>query len=144
MPRADFNKMMSQIEKQSKDIDLLYRASDKHRIAKELNKEGENLIRETNVRTWGDTGKLIVKWDDLVTNRSEIIQGKWYEEQTTTFYFEDGESMTVPYLEFVRKTLIKVPAEIIGTTQDARTGFTIFKLQFPNGKILLLDSRFVN
>lgn len=144
MSRADFDSMMSKFDKMASDVNLLYRASDKNRLAKELNKEGQDLIHQTNVRTWGNTGRLIVRWDDLVTNRSEIIQGKWYEEQSTTFYFEDGEAKTVPYLEFVRQTLTKIPADIVGRTTDMDTGNLIFKLKFENGKILLIDSRFVN
>jgi hypothetical protein len=144
--REDFEKMLKQMEKQSKDIDLLYKTADKGRMAKELNKEGENLIKKVKVRTWDDTGKLIIGWK-LITNRCEIVMGRWTEDQTTTMIFEDGEVLTVPLLEFYRKTLKKEEAEIISKTDqfdENRNKVIIYKLQFPNGKTLSLNEAFVN
>jgi len=144
--RTDFDKMMKQLETQSKDISLLMKTADKGRIAKELNKAGENLIKQCNVRTWDDTGKIIIGWK-LITNRCEVIQGSWSEDQTCSIIFEDGEILTVPLLEFYRKTLIKIPVDIVARTEeldDKNNKITIFKLQFPSGKILLLNSVFIN
>lgn len=144
--RTDFDKMMKQLETQSKDISLLMKTADKGRIAKELNKAGENLIKQCNVRTWDDTGKIIIGWK-LITNRCEVIQGNWSEDQTCSIIFEDGEILTVPLLEFYRKTLIKIPVDIVARTEeldDKNNKITIFKLQFPSGKILLLNSVFIN
>ncbi len=144
--RKDFDRLMNQMEKQSKDIELLYKVGDKSRIARELGKEGENLIKQVQVRTWDDTGRIIIGWK-LLTNKCEVILGRWVEEQTTTIMFEDGETMTVPLLEFYRKTLKKIEADIVGTTQDIdsqNNKITSFKLQFENGKTLLLNSAFVN
>jgi len=144
--RTDFDKMMKQLETQSKDISLLMKTADKGRIAKELNKVGENLIKQCNVRTWDDTGKIIIGWK-LITNRCEVIQGSWSEDQTCSIIFEDGEILTVPLLEFYRKTLIKIPVDIVARTEeldDKNNKITIFKLQFPSGKILLLNSVFIN
>ena len=144
--RTDFDKMMKQLETQSKDISLLMKTADKGRIAKELNKAGENLIKRCNVRTWDDTGKIIVGWK-LITNRCEVVQGRWTEDQTCSMIFEDGTILTVPLLEFYRKTLIKVPVDIIARTEEldaSNNKVVILKLQFPTGKILLLNSVFIN
>lgn len=144
--RSDLDKMMKIMESQGKDISLLLRTADKSKIAKELNKEGENLIKQCKVSTWDDTGKFIIGWK-LITNRCEVVMGKWFEEQTVTIMFDGGEVMTVPLLEFYRKTLKKVEADIISRTNeydDKKNPVIIFKLQFPTGKILLVNSVFVN
>jgi len=140
--RSDFDKLMKTLEKQSKDIDLLYKTADKSRMAKELNKEGENLIKQSSVSTWGNTGRLIVGWSDLITNRCEIVMGKWYEDQTLNVIFEDGEVLTVPYLEFARSRTIKLPADVIGRIEE--DGELKYKLQFPSGKILIINTKFLN
>jgi predicted RNase H-like nuclease (RuvC/YqgF family) len=144
--RTDFDNMMKQLERQSKDIDLLYKAADKSKIAKELGKEGENLIKQAKVSTWDDTGKFIVGWK-LITNKCEVIMGKWIEEQTVVINFEDGETLIVPLLEFYRKTLKKVNGDIISRVDqydENNEKIIMFKLQFPNGKVLLLNSVYVN
>lgn len=146
--REDWDKLMAHVEKTSKDIELLHKVADKSRIAKELNKEGENLIKTCTVRTWLDTGKFVIGWGDMKTNRCEIVMGKWFEEQSVTFTLEDGETKTVPYIEFVRSTILKIPADIISRKEESDeangTKEIMFKLQFANGKSLLINSKFVN
>lgn len=144
--RVDFERMMAQMDKQTKDIDMLYRTADKSRIAHELNKAGENLIKQGKVRLWDNTDKLVIGWK-LTTDRCEVVQGKWIEEQITNVVLDDGEILTVPLIEFYRKTLKKSAADIIARTQELdkdNNQVTILKLQFPSGKVLLLDSVFVN
>lgn len=145
--RTDFDLMMQQMEKQAKDIDLLYRTTDKGKLAKEMNKEGENLIKQCKVRIWGDSGLMVVGWSDMKTQRCEVIMGRWYEEQTVNLVLEGGEVVTVPYLEFVRKSINKVEADIVSRNEeydDNRKKVIMFKLQFPSGKTLLINSAFVN
>lgn len=144
--RTDFDRMMKQMDKQAKDIDLLYKTADKSRIARELNKEGENLIKKVKVRTWDDTGKMVLGWK-LITNKCEVVMGRWTEEQTTTIILEDDTTVTVPLLEFYRKTLKKVEADIIGKSEDFdkdNNKISILKLQFANGKKLSLNEVYVN
>lgn len=140
--RSDFDKLMKTIEKQTKDIDLLYKTADKSRIAKELNKEGENLIKQSSVSTWADTGRLIIGWSDMLTNISQVINGREVVDQTTNVVFEDGEVKTVPYLEFARSRTVKLLADVIGRIEE--DGVLKYKLQFPTGKILVIDTKFLN
>lgn len=145
--RSDFDRMMGQMEKQSKDIELLYKTADKSRLAKEMDKDGENLVKQAKVSVWEDTNDFIVGWK-LITNKCEVIMGKWIEEQTVNVTFDNGKTMTVPLLEFYRRTLKKVPADIISRSEDinevTKKKSIVFKLQFDNGKTLLIDSTFVN
>lgn len=145
--KSDLDRMIAQMDKQAKDIDLLYKAADKSRLATEMNRGGsENLIKQVRVWTWDDTGKYIVGWK-LNSNRCEVVMGKWVEEQVASVVLEDGEVITVPLLEFYRKTLIKKPADLLSRTDEYDTNnnkITIFKVQFPNGKTLLINQAFVN
>jgi len=144
--KTDFEKLMKRMDSQAKNIDLLLKTADKSRMARELNKEGENLIKQAKVRTWDDTKKIVIGWK-LITNKCEVVMGRWVEEQTTTLILEGGEVVTVPLIEFYRKTLTKIDGDIIARTEELdenNNKSMIFKLQFPNGKILLINSAFVN
>ncbi len=143
--RTDLDKLFARLDSQAKDISLLYKAADKGRLATEMNKEGQNLIKQVRVWTW-DGGKCIIGWK-LTSNKCEVVMGKWMEDQSAVVVLEDGETITVPYLEFVRKTLHKLPADIISRTEeydDKNEKVTILKLQFPNGKVIAVNSSYVN
>ena len=143
--KSDFDKMLSQMEKQSKDIDLLYKAADKSRISKLMNDGSEVLVKTAKVSTW-DGGPFVIGWK-LVSDKSEVVNGRWIEEQTVNIILEDGEVVTVPLLEFYRKTLKKTVGDIISKSEqyDSQNNkITLFKIQFPNGKILEINNSFVN
>jgi len=145
--RSDFDRMMGQMEKQSKDIELLYKTADKTRLAKEMDKGGENLIKQAKVSVWENSDDMVVGWK-LITNKCEVIMGKWIEEQTVNVTFDNGKTMTVPLLEFYRRTLKKIPGDIVSRKEEmdelTKKTTIFFKLQFENGKTLLIDSTFVN
>jgi hypothetical protein len=144
--KADFDRIMATLDKQAKDISLLYKAADKNRISSEINKEGVNLIKQVRVWTWADTGKNIIGWK-MNTNRCEVVMGKWVEEQNVSTVLEDGEVITTSYLEFVRNTLKKISADLLSRTEEydeQNNKITMFKVQFPNGKQLVINSTFVN
>jgi len=143
--RDDFNKLMDRLDKQAKDIGTLYQVADKSRLARAQGPE-ENLIKQAKVSTWDDTGKFIIGWK-LVSNRCEVVMGRWVEEQDVVIVFEDGETLKIPLIEFYRKTLHKISADIIARTEEfdeKNNKINMFKLQFPNGKVLLINSAFVN
>jgi hypothetical protein len=141
LKKSDYERLMAQLERNAKDIDLLYKASDKHRMAKAMNSNGEVLVKTVNVWTWGDTGKIVLA-TKLITNKCEVVLGRWIEDQTMNVILEDGEVLTVPYLEFSRNILKKIPSEILSTT-TGKDG-VIFKVQLPTGKVLEINSSFVN
>lgn len=145
--KSDYDKLMEQLERNAKDIDLLYKASDKHRMAKAIGQGGEILVHTVKLWTWDDTGKIVIG-SSLVSNKCEVVQGKWIEDQSMAVVFEGGETITVPYLEFSRKTLNKIIAEIISTKKqvDNKTNreSVILEVQLPNGKKLEINQAFVN
>lgn len=146
LKKSDYDKLMAQLERNAKDIDLLYKASDKHRMAKAMNQGGEILVHTAKIWTWDNTGKIVIA-TNLLSNRCEVVQGKWIEDQQVAVVLEDGETITVPYLEFSRKILNKIVAEIVGTTKERdrnNNEVVILKLQLPNGKKLEINQAFVN
>jgi len=146
LSRHDFDQLMAKLEKQTKDIELLYKASDKQRMAKAMNEGGEVLIKTAKVSTWADTGKFVIGWK-LKTNRCEVVMGRWIEEQDATVVLEDGSTLTVPLIEFYRSIIKKISGDIISRTSEydsQNNKIEILKIQFPNGKKISINSAFIN
>lgn len=144
--RADLQSLMDRLEKQSKDIDLLYRVSDKSRLAREMNDGNEFLVKTVKISMW-DNGEIPVVGWTLVSNRCEVILGRWVEEQTANVILENGEVIQVPLLEFYRKILKKVPASLLSTSENTDAygkKVIIYNVEFPNGKKLSINSSFIN
>ena len=135
--------MLATIEKNQKDIELLYKASDKTLLSKALSSEGKTIIPTVKIALWGDSGKHVVGWGPMVKNIAEIIMGRPVEDQVRQIFLEDGEELTVPYLESVRRMNVFDKAEIL-SKQQGPDGIVEFKVQFANGKILLIKDTFVN
>jgi len=111
-----------------------------------MDRGDSNLIKQVKISKWEDNGKYIIAWK-LMNNRCEVVMGKWIEEQNVTIVFEDGESVTVPLLEFYRKTINKVAADLLKRIEEIdekNNKVTMFNVQFPNGKKLTINSVFVN
>ena len=144
--REDLERLMAQLDKNQQDIDLLYKAADKNRLSKEMDRGDSNLIKQVRIAKWEDNGKYIIAWK-LTSNRCEVVMGKWVEDQSVAIIFEDGESVTVPLLELYRKTINKIAADLlkrVEETDEKGNKVTMFNVQFPNGKKLTINSVFVN
>lgn len=144
--RSDFDKLISTIQEQNKKIDILYDVADKSRLAKATaGANGEPLIKTVKVRKWPESDKYVVGWK-LVRNQSEIINNRWIENQETYVIFNDGSSIEVPLIEFYRKPEFE-KAEILSKTrtEDAKgKEVQILKLRFRDGKVIEIDSAFIN
>ncbi len=143
--KSDLKAMMDRMDKQSKDIDLLYKVADKSRLQRESG-EGENLIKTVKVSMWDNGDIPVVGWT-LISNRCEVVLGRWIEEQTVNLVLEDGQAIQVPLLEFYRKTLKKIAANILSTSENTDyegKRVTIYNLEFPNGKKLSINNSFIN
>jgi hypothetical protein len=145
--KTDYEQLMARLEKNAKDIDLLYKAADKSRMAKARNDNAEVLIKSAKVWTWKDTGKIVIS-TKLIKNICEIVAGRWVEDQLVDVVLEDGEIVkNVPYLEFSRSILNKTSADILSREESFdsnKNKVILFKLQLPNGKELKINSSFVN
>lgn len=145
LKKEDYERLISRLEKTSKDIELLYKASDKSRIAKAMGDDGSNLIKQVRIWRW-DGGDNYVIATRLKTNRSEIVQGKWIEDQQVDVVLENGDVVESSYLEFSRRTLQKDIAEILSRKEVIENGKNIvyLQVQLPNGKKIEINSAFVN
>jgi len=147
IPRKDFDSMMARMDKQSKDIELLYKAADKSRLAKAGSEGGEVLIKQVKISKWDNTKSLVIGWK-LVTNRCEVVMGKWVEDQSVIVVFDDGSKpITVSLLEFYRRILNKEVADIVGRSEDTDSEGNVvhlLKLELSNGKKLEIQPQFVN
>lgn len=145
--KTDLDEVFKKMDKYQKDIDLLYKASDKSRLAKAQGNGKDVLIHTTKVSRWDNGDKYVIAWK-LDTNRSEIINGKWIEDQQATVILDDAESVSVPLLEFYRKMVHKDIGDIIGREKkfDRVTDeeYEILKVEFKNGRVLEINSKFVN
>lgn len=143
--RKEFDTMISTIERQSKDIGTLFEVADKSRLAKIQNATGESLIKTVKISRWPDTKKLILGWK-LTKNISEIVNGRWIEEQKTIIIFEDGTNEEITLLDFYRK-IEKIKGEVLKrrTEQDstgAKKEYVTVGLE--GGKQVELDLAFIN
>lgn len=145
--REDLNKLLATLAKNQEQIDLLYKAADKGLMSKALNASGKELIPTVKIHRWGDTGKYVVGWGPMIKNIAESIMGRPVEDQVRKMFLDDGEEVIVPYLESIRRSVVVDVAEIIGKNEKLNSlGERVieFKVQFPNGKVLLIDNTFVN
>lgn len=144
--REDLNEILGRLEKQSKEIDLLMKASDKERMARAQSKDGKILVHSVKIAKWDDTDNYVIGWK-AATNKAEVINGRYIEDLTTNVFFEEAESIVVPMLEFYRKTIRKDSADVIGKevkVDDKGNKVELLKIRFENGKELVINSNFVN
>lgn len=145
----DLTSIFTRLDKQAKDLDLLYKASDKNRLSRAMGENEESLIKKVKISIWQDTGIHVIGWK-LVKNQSEIIAGRWVEDQQVQVVFEEGEPIIVSLLEFYRKILNKDLADILERTEKSEKvngrveKFEMLSVQFEDGKQLIINSRFVN
>jgi len=144
--KSDLNRLMDTISRQSKDIEVLYKATDKSRLASVRQSDSSaKLIHTCKIWQWRN-GKIIVVWK-LTKNVSEIVQGKWYEEQASSLVFEDGSMEEgVSLLDFYRHK-IPVIVEILSrkaTANDKGEETNILEVLFPDGKKLQVGEMFIN
>jgi hypothetical protein len=144
--QADLNAILGKLETYEKNIDLLMKASDKERLARAQTKDGKALIPSVKIAKWDDTDNYVIGWKPM-TNKAEVINGRYMEDLTTMIFFEEAEPITVPMLEFYRKTIRKDSADVVGKEQkiDERGNkVDLLKIRFENGKELIINSNFVN
>lgn len=144
--KTDLEKLMKKVEDQSKIIDLLYKAADKGRLSKAMSDNNGNvIIRTAKVSKYKENDKLVVGWK-LTSNISEIVNGRWVEDQRTLLMFEDGTTTEIPLLDFYRK-IIGVEGEITSRTSkydNEGNAEELLKITFPDGRVIEVSSKFVN
>lgn len=147
--RKDLSNLMDRLDKQNKDITLLYKASDQNRLSRAMGETEDSLIKKVKVSVWQDNGQHVIGWK-MIKNQSEIVAGRWVEDQTVEIFFEEAKPVTVTLLEFYRKIFQKDLAEILERTQKIEKihgrseEYELFTVQFEDGKTLKINSKYVN
>lgn len=144
--KSDLDAIFKKIEDLSKGQKDLFSVADKSRLARLAEREGGVLIRQVKISRWPTNNQYIVGWK-LTKNMSEILPNtnRWIEDQATTLVFEDGTTQEIPLIDFYRSP-IKDTADIVATSNNSENGvsYTILTVEFPNGKRLIIDNKFVN
>lgn len=141
--KEDLQRLFDRIEKQEKDIEILYKVADKGRLENQT-KNGEPLIKTCKISTFD--GNIIIAWK-LKKNICEIVNGRWVEDQVTELIFEDGKVLELPILDFYRKIVKIDGVEILSKSvsyNDKGEEESLLKLQLPDGKVLEIKSNYIN
>ncbi len=145
--KTDFEKLLGTIKEQNQKIEILFQAADKNRIARAYaGADGESLIKTVKINRFSDNQKLIVRWK-LTSNQSEIINGRWIENQATILVFEDGSNLEIPLLDFYRKIDKETKGEIVSRvkkTDEKGKETQMLTLRLKDGKELQIDATFIN
>lgn len=145
--KTDLDRLFKTIDRQSKDIETLYKAADKGKIAEaRWNDRNASLVKTCKLSRWDYTGQLILAWK-MTENFSEIIAGREVANQKVEIFFEDGKTELVQLLDFYRHRKPEIVVEIIGEIKgvdDKGNTTTEFKVQFPDGKQLVISEKFIN
>ncbi len=145
--KEDLDALIKQVEKQAKDLELLYKATDKSRLAKAIGNGGEPLIHTAKVSKWGDTQNFVLGWK-LLTNRAEVINGRYIEDQTVEVQVEGMDPFIVPILEFYRNILHKEDGEIVSNSKkfnkETMKDEEFVTLEFKNGRKFEINISFIN
>lgn len=97
------------------------------------------LVKAVKVRRF--EGKLVIGWK-MIKDNVWMEGGKLHEEQILRVFFEDGAIQEVTLIQFTRGTSYE-QYEVIKEAKNA-DGNIELTVQLPNGKELVIDSRYIN
>jgi len=95
-------------------------------------------------------GKVIVKWDKMITNICEKNQhAVWYEDQKCKIYFEDGTDLEIDYV-LLNRRIVKIKATILKSILNQEEeeinnqGSVTYVCRTDDGREYTIGSRFIN
>lgn len=137
--REALDKLITRIESQDKEIQKLNAIADKGRLAhwESANKGAVAKVYYLN----SFNGKVITSWSMKQNLVWKDPEGKWKEKQEIELTLEDGETLNLPYVEFVTNTQ-KVESKLVSTEQKG--GKIYLTVQFGDDKKITIDSVFIN
>ena len=145
--KSDLDLLLAKLDTLTKNQDLLFKASDKSRLAKVMSDGNNVLVHTAKVAKWEGTGQYVIDWK-LNNNRCEVFNGKWIEDQETTVIFNDGKTIKVPLLEYYRKTVKKEAGEIISRESkfnpDTKINDEMLTIQFVDGNKITINKTYIN
>ena len=137
--RDALDKLLERVDAIEKENKMLKEIADKGRLAQwETNNKGDvaKIYRMSEYQ-----GKVITSWEMKKNRVWKDEKGLWKEQQEIEINTEDGQTLTLPYIEFVTNTQ-KIEASLLSTeTKGQKTYLT---LDVGGGKKITLDSVFIN
>lgn len=97
-------------------------------------------------RLWTIDGKVIISWENMLTNNVERnqITGGWKEDQTTKVHYEDGTSEEMPLVFFTRRTK-ELFGKVIKESKDSDTGDIFWTVKSDDGRVYEdINIKFIN
>lgn len=140
--KDQLEKLIGKVDKLEKDNKALLYAADKGRMLHWEQIQGVPRNNSATVAVYN--GQIVKSWDSMVKNKYEkTANGAWVEEQICRLNLENGESVEIPFIGFVRDTQL-LKGEITGITNDSYTGKSFFTLKLEDGKTITIDGTFLN
>jgi hypothetical protein len=121
-------------------IERLEYAANKAQIAKWNDQHRETKLREVKVIRYHD--KYVVGWGRMLENRCEKVDGVWEESLKTEIIFEDDTKEVVDY-EIFQRNYKYVVGSVLSEIKDSK-GNTVYEIQLPEGKVLNINTIFLN
>lgn len=144
--KADLDALFAKLDKQSQDIETLYKVADKNRLAREYDKNQGDLIRTFRIWRYRPNGRIVVG-HQLISNVAELINGRYFEDQRTAVVFDDGTTLELSYSDFFRN-LDKAESgeEVSRETLPSKDGESdeVIKLKLEDGQEIKINKKFLN
>jgi len=121
-------------------IERLEYAANKAQLAKWNDQHRETGLKEVKVIRYHD--KYVVGWGKMLENRCEKVDGVWEESLKTEIIFEDDTKEIVDY-EIFQRNYKYVTSSVISEMKDSK-GNTVYQIQLPEGKVLSINTIFLN
>jgi len=140
VPTEDLNKLISRIKRLEASASLAA-------LAKYDAKNKEELGKIIRLRVYNS--KIVISWDNLVTNKCEKNQhGVWYEDQQVKIHLEDGSSEKLHYIVWTKgykhlSVSVKGETEVMDK-EDENFGTRNFIVETEDGKELVINEKYIN
>ena len=143
--KESLDKILSTLEEQKKQIDILTKASDKSRLEFAMSKETKPTGSVVKLSTYSFQGKdkIIIGWEMIKNDvYKDPITMAWRENQVIKFKFTDDTSAEVDYNNAM-KGIVKIECNVLSRDKDIN-GHETFKVVTPSGEEIVIGSEFVN
>lgn len=140
MPKKTLDAILTRLDKQDQEIEVLREASDTARLSKaEQARNQGKLVKDARVTMYD--GKFVLGWQ-MVKDEVRFEEEKLIEVQTVALFFEDKSKKEVSYRAFTNGST-KVKGEVISESRD-KEGQTFVTLQLADGHEIPISTTFIN
>jgi hypothetical protein len=147
VPRKDLEGFMKRLNDLEETNRRLIAVADKGRLANERERaekaDGAPLIHTVRLTQLERNGQLVVAWK-MTDNDSFVDGNRMVEKQNIQVVFKDGTTTNMRLVDFYRKQLKLVVAEIISRLVNEKTKKTELIVELKDGERVTIPLAFVN